>query len=107
MRQHLAVDGESLDDLLRFLPYLKTRKTKSGMVKVNAEVPNEVMAPFLRALMRREARLLREDADILETDVIEPRTQVQRRADAFVDLVTSVSAAAKYRGRTPGSGRSR
>lgn len=61
-----------------------------------AEIPNEIATPFLRALTRREARLLVEDADELTDVPSEPRSPDQRRADAFVDLVLSVSAASRY-----------
>lgn len=67
--------GEDLEKLLRMLPYFKTTKTAAGTVNVSAEhVPLEVVAPFLRALMRREARLLAEDADLVTENTDEPRT---------------------------------
>ena len=47
--------------------------------------------------MRREAQLLREDADEMIANISEPRTHDQRRADAFVDLITEIRAADVYR----------
>lgn len=59
------------------------------------------MAPFLHALMRREARLLREDADRVAEDAMEPRTSEQRRLDALVDLVTSISSVSRCNQEDP------
>jgi hypothetical protein len=68
------------------------------MVNVTGEnIPAAVIGPFWRALMRREARLLREDADEMGDEISEPRTPEQRRADAFLDLITSIDAAGRYR----------
>lgn len=98
MSQPTKILGEDLEALLQILPYFKTTKTRTGAVNVSAErVPLEVVAPFLRALMRREARLLIEDADLVTESADEPRTADQRRADAFADLVTGVNAASRYR----------
>jgi hypothetical protein len=97
MSKQLKVDGEPLDDLIRIFPYLKTSKKRNGMVNVTGEgIPTAVVAPFWRALMRREARLLEEDADAMDDQIREPRTAEQRRADAFVDLITSIDAAERY-----------
>ncbi len=97
MSQPTKVLGEDLETLLQIIPYFKTTKTRAGTVNVSAErVPFEVVAPFLRALMRREARLLIEDADLVTENADEPRTTDQRRADAFVDVITSLSAASRY-----------
>jgi hypothetical protein len=90
MRNTTKVMGEPLEILLQFLPYLKTEKQRNGMLKVGADqVPDVVGVPFLRALMRREAELLHEDTDEL-VGLGEPRTDDQRRADAFVDLIMRV-----------------
>lgn len=97
MSQPTKILGEDLETLLQMLPYFKTTKTRAGTVNVSAQrVPIEVIAPLLRALMRREARLLLEDAELVTEKADEPRTPDQRRADAFVDLITTVSAASRY-----------
>ncbi len=104
MTQPIKVMGEELPALLRLLPYLTTKRTSSGMVSLTAEqVPAEVIAPFLRALLRREARLLVEDADRTGGDACVPRTPEQRRGDAFVDVIESICAAWLYsQGDEPG-----
>lgn len=107
MSQQLQVDGERLDALIRIFAYLKTSRKRNGMVNVTGDdIPAAVLAPFWRALMRREARLLMEDADAMADQVREPRTPEQRRADAFVDLITSIDAAERYQaGRRKGRGK--
>lgn len=50
--------------------------------------------PFVRALMRVEARLMLEDADRVGRLGAEHRTYGQRAADALVMLVSSVADAA-------------
>jgi hypothetical protein len=97
MSQQLQVDGEPLDDLIQIFPYLKTTRKRNGMVNVTGEgIPSAVIAPFWRALMRREARLLNEDADAMGDQITEPRSAEQRRTDAFLDLITSIDAAERY-----------
>ena len=96
MSQSIEILGEDVESLIGVLPYFETTKTRSGAVNVSAEVPLQVIAPFLRALMRKEARLLMNDADQVTEDAREPRTPDQRRADAFVALVMTISAANRY-----------
>jgi len=96
MSQPITLQGEPVETLHRFLGYIKTAKGSNGMVRVSAEAPAEIAAPFVRALMRREAQLLRADADEVDIDRGESRTHEQRRADAFVDVVTGVGAALNY-----------
>jgi hypothetical protein len=67
------------------------------MVHLTAKnVPSSVVTPFVRAVMRREARLLLKDADGMGDEAWEPRTADQRRADAFADVLLSVAAAVRY-----------
>jgi len=97
MRHQLLVDGESVDSLVEIFHYFHTHREPNGLTKVTAEqVPLAVMAPFLRALMRGEARLLKEDADRVGEDALEPRSPDQRRVDALVDLVATISAVRRY-----------
>jgi len=99
MRQQLLVDGESVDALVEIFPYFETHRQPNNKMRFTAEhVPPRVLAPFLRALMRREARLLKEDADRVRGDALEWRTQDERRVDALVDLVASVAAVSRYQG---------
>jgi hypothetical protein len=99
MTPSLMIAGEELETLLQLFPYLEKAKERDGMIGITANnVPQEVMVPFLRALMRTEARLLREDADSIYDDGWEKRTPEQRRADAFVDLVVTISSTQKYIG---------
>ena len=91
------ISGENLESLSRFLPYIEKGETRNGMVHLIAEnVPTGVVTPVLRAVMRREARLLAQDADAMEDGEWEPRNQVQRRADAFADVLVSLAAALRY-----------
>ena len=85
-----------MDTLLQFLGYIETSKGRNGMVRISADAPGEIAASFIRAVMRREAQLLRADADQIDIDRGESRTHERRRADAFVDVITSIDAALKY-----------
>jgi hypothetical protein len=97
MSQPIKLLDEDLDVLIQIFRYLEFSPHRNGTVRLAAEgIPNEIAAPFFRALMRREARLLREDADEMSGGLIESRTHAQRRADAFVDLVLSIDAASRY-----------
>ena len=83
--------GEQVEILQKLLPYLKTRKNPNGTYNVIGErIPAEVVTPFWRALMRREAQMLEEDAsDPTESGL--HRTPDQRRADAFLDLILMIT----------------
>lgn len=96
MSQPITLQGEPVDTLRRFLGYIKTTKGRNGMTRISADVPADIAAPFIRAVMRREAHLLWADADQVATDRGESRTHEQRRADAFVDVVTGIGAALNY-----------
>lgn len=97
MRQQLLVDGESVDVLIQILPYLdshiEARNTPGATAR---EVPRAVIVPVLRALMRREARLLAEDADKVGDEALEQRTPAQRRSDAALGLLTTLEAMERY-----------
>ena len=99
MRQQLLVDGESVDALVEIFPYFETPRQPNGKMGFTAEhVPVAVLAPFLRALMRREARLLNDDADQVGEEALESRTQNERRVDALLDLMATVAAVRRYQG---------
>jgi hypothetical protein len=64
------------------------------MWRFNLAVDPVVGAPLLRALMRVEAELLRDDANWISADAPEPtRTEGQRRADALAVLVERIAEA--------------
>lgn len=96
MSRSLTISGEDLTSLLRFLRYLKMGEERDGLIHMTANVPATVATPYMRAVMRREARLLTEDADAMGVGDREPRTAEQRRADAFADVMLSVANALRY-----------
>lgn len=81
---------------MQFLLYLEMGEERDGLVHMTADVPADVATPYLRAVMRREARLLTEDADAMGVGDWEPRTAEQRRADAFTDVMLSVANTLRY-----------
>lgn len=95
MRNRIVL-GEAVETLKQFISYIEIEKKRSGDYEIHFETPAEVAAPFLRALTRREAQLLKEDAGLVTASTMEPRTPEQRKADAFVDVVMSVTAAKRY-----------
>jgi hypothetical protein len=99
------LQGESVGTLLQFLGSIQTSQGRNGMVRVSADAPGDIAAAFKRAVMRREAQLLRADADEIDVGHGETRTHEQRRADAFVDVITGISAALKYFPPSQGPGR--
>lgn len=68
-----------------------------GMMAVGFQLDRRLAPPFVRALMRVEAELLLHDADRLGQGSNHPRTDGQRRADAFVALALRVVEAAPTR----------
>jgi hypothetical protein len=93
------IAGEPLDMLINALATIKPKKTREGMVRITAEMGHDLGSSFVRALMRVEAELLAQDAEMLRGSESEFRTPDQRRADALVALVLRVTDAAQ-----PGSG---
>jgi len=96
MSHPLTISGEDLASLLRLLLYLELGEERDGLIHMTANVPANVATPYLRAVMRREARLLTEDADAMGMGDWEPRTPEQRRADAFADVLLSVANVLRY-----------
>ena len=82
--------GERLDDLLPALVAFRDAGafTNDGMRHSECTLPFPMFAPLCRAIMRIEARLLREDANRFTDKNQRWRTPDQRRADAFGALVT-------------------
>lgn len=96
MSHPLTISGEDLASLLPFLLYLELDEERDGLIHMTARVPASVATPYMRAVMRREARLLTEDADAMGDGDREPRTAEQRRADAFTDVMLSVANVLRY-----------
>jgi hypothetical protein len=88
------VAGEPLDTLIEALQHVEVRRIRDGMTSMSMRLEPRLGDPFLRALMRVQAELVRDDADRLGVDHWEERTQEQRAADAFVALALRVAAAA-------------
>lgn len=87
------VEGESLDLLCEAIRRIKRTHEADGMWTFEFHLEPRLANPFLRALMRVESRLLREDADLFELPGTNPRTDEQRKIDALKVLVTSVANA--------------
>lgn len=90
---HRLVEGEPLDLLAEALLQFDLREQPDGTWSVTSLLEPDIGNPFVRALMRVEARLLLEDAELVGTPGAECRTPEQRTADALVILVTSVAQA--------------
>ncbi|MEV6339988.1 hypothetical protein AB0M12_35345 [Nocardia vinacea] len=84
------VAGERRADLERALTYVSTEPQPDGGYIINGDLPPDVAPPFIRAIMRVEAELLLNDAELVTVDEGEPRTPEERRADAFVALILRV-----------------
>ena len=85
------LEGEPLDLLGEAIGLMDVEPGRNGAVTFHAELEPRLATPFVRALMRVEARLLLEDADRFEAPGHGRRTERQRSVDAFVILVTSVA----------------
>ncbi len=73
------------------------------LVEFDGSLPCAEAAALLRAIMRIEAELLREDADALADWAQEQRTQEARRLDALLELAQRIGATAPFvRTRTGG-----
>jgi hypothetical protein len=82
--------GERVEDLIPALLKFRDNMTPTddGWWTSECDLSHEEAVPLCRALMRVEARLLREDANRLKVDDGQSwRTPEQRSADAFVALV--------------------
>lgn len=97
MSPQIMLFDEDLRALIQIFRYFEVSPDNGGTAQVTANgIPREVAAPFFRAAMRREARLMTEDADRMRESLIEPRTRDQRRADACLDVMESIVAASRY-----------
>ncbi len=84
-----TIAGEPVDALFRALKRLELKERADGRYELSGgwepEQANEA-APLLAALMRIEAELLLEDADIVAKGGRNSRTPPQRSAAALVEL---------------------
>ena len=88
-----TVFGESARTLLATLSKCATSEDEdSEMVQFGLSVSPEETGPVMRALFRAEAELLMIDAETFDP-MAPTRTPEQRRADAFVGIVTASVAA--------------
>ncbi len=81
------IGGEPRELLLQAVACLTVTKGPGGGGILSGKLPQDLAEPFTRALMRIEAELLLNDADVLTATIGEPRTQSERRADALVEMV--------------------
>jgi len=81
------IGGEPRELLLQAIACLTVTKGRGGGGILSGKLPQDLAEPFTRALMRIEAELLLNDADVLTATIGEPRTQSERRADALVEMV--------------------
>jgi hypothetical protein len=84
MKQEL-VAGESVDALRRAFAAFDWKRRK-GRLKCSVHLEAELAEPFVRALMRVEAELLLQDADLVGKPDTTLRTPEERRADALLAL---------------------
>jgi hypothetical protein len=63
------------------------RNGPGGRGIVSGKIPQDLAEPFTRALLRIEAELLLNDADLWTAAAGETRTQSERRADAFTAMI--------------------
>ncbi|WP_084524238.1 hypothetical protein [Nocardia inohanensis] len=84
------VAGERRADLMRALFYVSTEDAPDGGYIVTGDLPPEVAPPFVRAIMRIEAELLLQDAELVTVEEGEPRTPEERRTDALIALLLRV-----------------
>ena len=78
------VAGERRDELIDALVQAELAPESDGVVRLSMNMPAN--CPLIRALMRVEAELMLMDAEAMARGRFEPRTNDQRRADAFMAL---------------------
>jgi hypothetical protein len=87
------VAGESVDALRRAFADFMWKRRPDGGFRISARLDRELADPLLRALIRIEAELLAEDANLIGSSDTALRTPEQRRADALVALGLRVAEA--------------
>jgi len=81
------VGGEPRELLLQAMACITMTKDPEGGGILSGQLPQDLAEPFTRALMRIEAELLLNDADVFTAPIGELRTHSERRADALVEMV--------------------
>ena len=93
-RPQPTVAGESVDDLVAVLSGIEVGEVVDGLVDLNLRLTDDETVILRRALMRLEAELLLDDADLLTAESLEGmRTPPQRQHDAFMVLVARMTEA--------------
>jgi hypothetical protein len=84
--------GEQISDLLPGLMTIKGAMTidDGGMYRSSFMLEPKHGAPLRRALLRVEAELLREDANLVGIRAHHVRTEGQRSADALIRLLQTI-----------------
>ncbi len=95
-----SVYGERVSDLLPApLAFRNTiHQGRDGFWRTSLKLESAVAAPLQKALLRAEAEVLLEEADLASPQQLEVQTARGLRADAFVRIVQAV-------GRADGHGR--
>jgi hypothetical protein len=88
----LMIYGESLHELLGFVAHID-RVVRPNGVDDSVDMPWDLAAPFMRALMRSEAALLLDDANGHREFT---RTTTERRQAACLHVETSLAAVCRY-----------
>jgi hypothetical protein len=81
------VGGEPRELLRRAIACITMTEGPAGEGILSGQLPQVLAEPFARALMRIEAELLLQDADLLTASGGEIRTESERRADAFTAMI--------------------
>ena len=94
-----TVAGESLDDLVKVMSNVRLDEHPQGLNLAELVLNEEETAIFRRALMRLEAELLLDDADVLDAGSLATmRSPAQRQHDAFMLLVDRIIEATTHPG---------
>lgn len=88
--KQLLIEGERVDLLGEAIGQFERKQWPDGTWTFDVNLEPRLANPFVRAMMRVEARLLLEDADRFLLPDTDHRTDDQRRLDALIALVTAV-----------------
>ncbi|MGH8859945.1 MAG: hypothetical protein ACRDVG_01715 [Jatrophihabitantaceae bacterium] len=88
----ITVFGEPAAEIAATMSTFVRHSVKNGRVKISGT--SDGSGPFLRAMYRAEAELLRADADAMADGTYEHRTPAQRRHDALLLIVETIGSRA-------------
>lgn len=95
-----TVYGEDLDALISVIADLQYRRYGRDRVQISTEdLPVSRVAPLVRALMRAEAEILLDEADIGEETDYPAASEKERHGEAFGRVFRSVGLAEGERDR--------